>query len=80
MPLHNSVNVKIEHAGEYVEVIVDYGGLVEDLVLRSLSTGRMRRVLLTHDNNASAVMENTWWQGMLLLPWANRISYVSSWL
>lgn len=58
-------------------MIVDFGGLVEDLVLRSSSTGRMRKVLLTHSNDASAVIENTWWQSMLLLPWANRIAYVS---
>lgn len=55
---------------------MDYGGRVEDLVLKSRSTGEMRKVLLTHDDNATAVVENTWWQGMLLLPWANRIAYV----
>ena len=60
-----------------MEVIVDYGGLVEDLFLRSQITGESRRVLLTHNNQASAVEENTWWQGMLLIPWANRIAYVS---
>ena len=60
-----------------MEVIVDYGGLVEDLFLRSHITGESRRVLLTHNNQASAVEENTWWQGMLLIPWANRIAYVS---
>ena len=59
-----------------MEVIVDYGGRVEDLQLRSLSTGLIRKVLLTHDDNATAVEENAWWQGMLLLPWANRIAYV----
>ena len=64
------------HAGEYVAVIVDDGGRVEDLVLRSQATGQMRKVLLTHHDNATAVEENKWWQGMLLLPWANRIAYV----
>ena len=63
-------------AGEYVEVIVDYGGRVEDLVLRSESTGILRKVLLTHDGNATAIIENTWWQNMFLIPWANRIAYV----
>ena len=55
---------------------MDYGGRVEDLVLNSQSTGAQRRVLLTHDNNATAVLENKWWKGMLLIPWANRIAYV----
>lgn len=64
------------YAGEYVETIVDFGGRVEDLVLKSRSTGVMRKVLLTHHNNATAVLENSWWKGMLLLPWANRIAYV----
>jgi aldose 1-epimerase len=67
--------IQNDDTGEYVEVIVDYGGLVEDLLLRSHSTGRGRRVLLTHHDNATAVEENTWWQGMLLLPWANRVAY-----
>ena len=66
----------ITHAGEYVEMIVDYGGRVEDLVLKSHSTGEMRKVLLTHNDNATAVLENKWWKGMILLPWANRIAYV----
>ena len=58
-------------------MIVDYGGRVEDLVLRSRSTGQIRKVLLTHDDNATAIEENVWSQGMLLIPWANRIAYVS---
>ena len=62
--------------GEYVEVITDYGGCVEDLQLKSLITGKMRKVLVTHNNDADEVMENTWWKGMLLIPWANRIAYV----
>ena len=66
----------IMYAGEYVEVIVDFGGRVEDLVLKSRSTGVWRKVLLTHEDNATAVLENKWWKGMLLLPWANRIAYV----
>ena len=62
--------------GEYVEVITDFGGLVEDLQLKSFFTGRMRQVLVTHNNDADEVLENTWWKGMLLIPWANRIAYV----
>ena len=75
MNLHTSVLRLL--TGEYVEVIVDYGGRVEDLVLKSQMTGKRRKVLLTHHNNATAVEENLWWQGMLLIPWANRIAYVS---
>ena len=63
-------------AGEYVEIITDFGGRVEDLQLESKSTGKLRKVLLTHNDNATAVLENKWWKGMLLLPWANRIAYV----
>ena len=62
--------------GEYVEVITDFGGCVEDLQLKSLATGKMRKVLVTHNNDADEVVENTWWKGMLLIPWANRIAYV----
>ena len=61
-------------------MITDYGGRVEDLQLRSRSTSKIRKVLLTHDNNATAVLENKWWKGMLLIPWANRIAYVCSYL
>lgn len=64
-------------AGEYVQVVVDYGGRVEDLRLRSHSGGKLRTVLLTHNGNASAIIQNGWWKGMLLIPWANRIAYVS---
>ena len=75
MPVYISLN---SCAGEYVEMIVDFGGRVEDLVLKSRSTGDKRKVLLTHNDNATAVLENKWWKGMLLLPWANRIAYVRS--
>ena len=59
-----------------MEMILDYGGRVEDLVLKSRFSGEMRRVLVTHNDNATAVLENKWWKGMILLPWANRIAYV----
>ena len=64
-------------AGEYAEVVQDYSGRVEDLVLKSRSTSKVWPVLLTHNGNATAIEENAWWKGMLLLPWANRIAYVS---
>ena len=63
-------------AGEYAEVVVDYGGRVEDLVLNSRSSGKQWPVLLNHNGSAAAIEKNTWWKGMLLLPWANRIAYV----
>lgn len=65
------------YSGEYAEVVVDFGGRVEDLVLKSRSQGKLRSVLLTHNGNATAIKENSWWKGMLLVPWANRIAYVS---
>ena len=64
--------------GEYAEIVVDFGGRVEDLVLKSQSQGKLRSVLLTHNGNATAIKENAWWKGMLLVPWANRIAYVSN--
>ena len=64
--------------GEYVQVIVDYGGQVEDLRLKSRSGGQLRTVLLTHNGNETAIIQNAGWMGMLLIPWANRIAYVSA--
>ena len=64
--------------GEMATIVVDYGGRVEALRLRSQSQGKLRNVLLTHNGNATAIMENKYWKGMLLVPWANRIAYVSA--
>ena len=36
--------------GEYVQIITDLGGRVEDLVLRDLQHNKLRSVLLTHNN------------------------------
>lgn len=47
-----------------------------DLASRSLG-GEPKPVLLTHEGDSAAIKENTWWMGMLLVPWANRIAYVS---
>lgn len=72
-------------------IVVDFGGRVEELVLLPHSMrntkqygsyGRMYRpkpvpVLLSHNGNATSIKENTWWKGMFLVPWANRIAYVS---
>ena len=58
-------------------IVTDYGGRIEELKLLSQSTGSVRDVLLSHNGNATAIMENVWWKGMLLLPYANRIAYVS---
>ena len=59
-------------------IVVDYGGRVEELQLMSPSQGKLRDVLLTHNGNATAIMANEYWKGMLLVPWANRIAYVSA--
>lgn len=63
---------------------MDFGGRVEELVLLSQSIknnrfmfGSPQQVLLSHNGNATAIKENTWWKGMFLIPWANRIAYVS---
>ena len=50
---------------------------MEELRLVSQSKGKLRNVLLTHNGNATAIMANEYWKGMLLIPWANRIAYVS---
>ena len=50
---------------------------MEDMHLKSQSGEKVWPVLLTENGNASAIIENVWSRGMLLLPWANRIAYVS---
>ena len=62
---------------EYVQIVTDFGGKVEALRLMSRSTGALRDVLLTDNANETAITENKFWKGMLLVPWANRIAYVS---
>lgn len=59
-----------------VEVVIDYGGRVEKLVLASRKNHKLRDVLLGHNGNATAIKENSLWKGMLLIPYANRIAYV----
>ena len=49
---------------------------MEALRLMSRSTGALRDVLLTDNANETAITENKFWKGMLLVPWANRIAYV----
>ena len=61
---------------EFAEIVVGFGGRVEQLYLRSLSTGVMRNVLLSHHGDADLMAENKFWKGMLLIPWANRIDHV----
>ena len=61
--------------GEYVQIVIDLGGRIEDLVLRG-SDQKLRSVLLTHHNNAAAIKENAWWRNVILLPYANRIDGV----
>ena len=74
------------HLGEYVTIVKDYGGRVEELSLSPESLqkkkgGKFRatpqQVLLSHNGDADAIKENMWWKGMFLIPWANRIAYVS---
>lgn len=62
--------------GEFAEIVVGFGGRVEQLFLRSLSTGMLRNVLLSHHGDAKLMEKNEFWKGMLLIPWANRISHV----
>ena len=62
---------------EFAEIVVGFGGRVEQLYLRSRSTGEMRDVLLSHNGDADLMAKNEFWKGMLLLPWANRIDHVS---
>ena len=67
--------VKNTETGEYVQIVIDLGGRIEDLVLRG-SDRKLRSVLLTHHNNATAIKENVWWKNAILLPYANRIDGV----
>ena len=54
---------------------------MEELYLLSQSAkgkpSQPQQVLLSHNGNATSIKENTWWKGMFLVPWANRIAYVS---
>ena len=50
---------------------------MEELYLASSYDGRVRDVLVSHNGDSEAIKENMWWKGMLLLPYANRIAYVS---
>ena len=63
--------------GEYVQIVTDFGGKVEALRLKSRSTGVLRDVLLTDNGDEAAITANKFWKGMLLVPWANRVAYVS---
>ncbi len=63
-------------SGESSTIVTDFGARVEELILKSSYSGKLRNVLLTHNNNATAIIENSWWKGMILLPWANRIGKV----
>ncbi len=64
--------------GEYADIIVDYGGRVEELYLSGGKEGSSpQQVLLSHKGNESGIVENAWWRGMFLVPYANRIAYVS---
>ena len=71
--------LKNMRTGEYVQIVTDLGGRIEDLVLRG-SDRKLRSVLLTHHNNATAIKENAWWRNAILLPYANRIDGVRLYL
>jgi len=74
--LHTKV-LRNTKTGEYVQIITDLGGRVEDLVLMDKGSKKLRSVLLTHNKNASDIKENVWWKNAILLPYANRIDGVS---
>ena len=59
-----------------VEIVTDYGGRVEKLMLISQKDHTLHDVLLGHNGNATAIKENSMWKGMLLMPYANRIAHV----
>lgn len=61
-------------SGESFQVTWESGGKTESLRLRSAVTGKVRDVLQTHDNNATAVRVNEHYAGNVLLPFANRIA------
>lgn len=72
-----NLNMKVlknDVTGEYVKIIHDFGGRLEDLTLVSKSRNKLKQVLATHDNNASAVRANVHWAGAMLAPFANRIA------
>ena len=74
--INNSLQVSPQ-PGECVVIVTDWGGRVEELKLTSHSTGELRDVLLTHHGSQALIEGNKWWKGMLLMPWANRVAFVS---
>ena len=56
---------------------------MEELALSPVSVkgskkkANVQQVLLSHNGDEAAIVENAWWKGMFLVPWANRIAYVS---
>ena len=62
--------------GESAVIVTDYGGRVEELHLASQYSGALRDVLVSHNGSSEAIKENSYWKGMLLIPYANRIAYV----
>jgi galactose mutarotase-like enzyme len=74
----DALNLKVLQntaTGEYVKIIRDFGGRLEDLTLRSKSgAAALKQVIATHNNNASAVRANVHWAGAMLAPFANRIA------
>jgi len=65
-----------KQTGEYVDFVVNSGGKVMRIVLRSPRTGKLRNVTLTHERNVSDIMmggTGRYAKGSILAPWANRI-------
>ena len=73
----DNLNMKVlrnSETNESVKVIHDFGGRLEEVVLMSKSRNKLKSVIATHNNNASAVRANIHWAGAMLAPFANRIA------
>lgn len=58
--------------GERASVIINAGGCVDELSLKT-SSGKLHKVLWDHGRNATAVALNPTWRGRQLIPYANRV-------
>jgi len=59
---------------EYVSIILEYGGAVDEIVLRSAATKGLKPVILSSNGNCETIAATTQVQGKHLIPYANRIA------
>jgi len=59
---------------EYVSIVLEYGGMVDDVVLLSPVSGKLKPVIASSGGDCQFIADNPHFQGKQLLPYANRIA------